>query len=626
MYVIGTAGHVDHGKSTLIKALTGIDPDRLREEVVREMTIDLGFAWIRLPGDIQVGVVDVPGHRDFIENMLAGVGGIDATLFVVAADEGVMPQTREHLAILDLLQIPGGVVALTKIDTVDDPEWLELVEAEIHEIMQGTVMAGAPIIPVSARTGQGLDALKKALADLLAARSPRVDQGHPRLPIDRVFTMSGFGTVVTGTLTGGSLAVGDAVELRPGGLTGRIRGLQAYRQKLERVGPGSRVAVNVTGLDRDECRRGQVLTSPGWLRETALVDVRFRHLPDASVPLRHHAEVKFFSGAAEALGRVRLLDAEVLPPGAEGWLQIQLESPLALVRGDRFILRCPSPSETIGGGVVVDPAPGRRWRRRRPEVIARLEVLARGTPAELVSQVLERAGGPVRIKEVQQATGLAVDEVQAALAGAQAGGLAVELAGGWWIGAQTRQAISRRMEQELAGYQRAEPLRRGMPREALRSRLKLERAAFDRLLEGIADRVDADADLVWLKGYRVVLSPAQQAAAETLLNAFAANPYQPPSVKESIAMAGEDLLHYLVERGDLILISPEVVLSTPVFEAMLRAVTGELDSAGSISAATLRDRFDTTRKYAIAFLEYLDAQNITRREGDVRVWLRRPRA
>ncbi|MFC1960566.1 selenocysteine-specific translation elongation factor [Chloroflexota bacterium] len=624
MYVIGTAGHVDHGKSTLVRALTGIDPDRLREEKEREMTIDLGFAWITLPGDLSVGIVDVPGHRDFIENMLAGVGGIDTSLFVIAADEGVMPQTREHLAILDLLEVPGGVIVMTKIDMVDDPEWLDLVELEIQDVMQGTVLEDAPIVRISARDGLGLAELQQVLADHLASCTVRVDQGHPRLPIDRVFSMSGFGTVVTGTLAGGSLAVGDAVEIQPGELAGRVRGLQAYKQKLERVQPGNRVAVNITGVERHDIQRGQVLTQPDWLRSTMLLDVRFRHLPDASRPLKHNAQVKFFSGAAESLARVRLLDVDELQPGAEGWLQIQLSEPVALVRGDRFILRYPSPAETIGGGLVIDPGPGRRWRRKRPEVLARLETLSQGTPGELIAQTLERGRAPVRLKDLQQQSNMVRDELQAALQEALAAGLVRDLGGGWWISATIYQALLRDLEQLLQTYHQAEPLRLGMPREELRSRLQIGRGVFDRVLDQVLDLVVSEAEVVRLQGHAVVLTAGQQAVVDDLLAAFARQPYQPPSVKEASEQAGADLFRYLVERGDLVLVSQDVVLTAAVYDEFFGAVAGHLDEHGSISARELRDVFGTTRKYAIGFLEHLDAQGITRRDGDVRVWLRRP--
>jgi len=390
-YVIGTAGHVDHGKSTLVKALTGIDPDRLREEKEREMTIDLGFAWMTLPSGRQISIIDVPGHERFIKNMLAGVGGIDAALLVVAADEGPMPQTAEHLAILDLLQIERGLIVLTKTDLVD-AEWRDLVVEEIREAVRGTVMDGAPVVPVSAVTGVGLDDLRAGIDALLDAVPPHNETGRPRLPIDRVFTVAGFGTVVTGTLLGGPLEIGQEVEILPAGRRGRVRGLQSHRSKVERAQPGSRTAVNLAGVAVEEIARGDVLTVPGWLTPTRLLDARLRLVPDSPVVLEQNDEVDFFLGSAECLARVTLLDAERIEPGQEGWVQFRFPAPLVAVRGDRFIVRRPSPSLTIGGGVVVDAHP-RRHRRFRPEVIQALEVLASGTPEEIVVQAL--AAGPL---------------------------------------------------------------------------------------------------------------------------------------------------------------------------------------------------------------------------------------
>ncbi|MBI3733095.1 MAG: selenocysteine-specific translation elongation factor, partial [Chloroflexi bacterium] len=315
MRVIGTAGHVDHGKSTLVKALTGIDPDRLKEEKEREMTIDLGFAWLTLPSGEVVGVVDVPGHEHFIKNMLAGVGGIDAALLVIAADEGIMPQTREHLAILDLLQIRSAVVALTKSDLVDDAEWLALVQEDIAAALAPTALAGARVVPVSSRTGRGLDTLKRELDDLLARTAPRRDWARPRLSVDRVFTISGFGTVVTGTLIDGSFSVGQEVEVQPTGLKARIRGLQSHKEKVEVAPPGRRLAINLTGVSPDQLKRGDVVAAPQTLAPTQLVDVRLRWLDDAPQPLKHYAELEFYSGAFQTLARARLLGDKELAPG-----------------------------------------------------------------------------------------------------------------------------------------------------------------------------------------------------------------------------------------------------------------------------------------------------------------------
>ncbi len=320
MRVVGTAGHVDHGKSTLVAALTGTNPDRLKEEQARQMTIELGFAWLTLPGGEEVGIVDVPGHRDFIENMLAGVGEIDATLFVIAADEGVMPQTREHLSIIDLMQVPGGLIVLTKTDLIDDPDWLDLVEGDIKQLVAGTVLENAPVLRVSARTGAGITELKAALAESLRQHPARPDLGRPRLPIDRVFSIAGFGTVVTGTLSDGHLRQGDEVEILPGGPRGRIRGLQSHKHKEEMASPGSRTAVNVSGVDVEQVTRGQALTHPGVYQPTQRLDAYFRLVRDASAPLKHSTEVKFFLGAAEVVARVRLLGTEEIAPGDEGWL------------------------------------------------------------------------------------------------------------------------------------------------------------------------------------------------------------------------------------------------------------------------------------------------------------------
>jgi selenocysteine-specific elongation factor len=626
VHVIGTAGHVDHGKSTLVQALTGINPDRLREEQEREMTIDLGFAWLTLPNGESVGIVDVPGHRDFIENMLAGVGGIDAALFVIAADEGVMPQTREHLAILDLLRIPGGVVALTKIDLIDDPDWLELVQADVSEALQGTVLDGAPIIPVSARTGQGLAELTAALQEVLARTPPRPDRGRPRLWIDRVFTIGGFGTVVTGTLVDGHLEVGQEVEILPRGLRARIRGLQTHKTRIQRAVPGSRVAINLTGISKQDLARGDLVTTPGWLRPTTLTDVRLDLLRDAPFPLKHNAFVKFFCGSAETVARVRLLGTETLAPGESGWVQLELDDPLPLVRGDRFIIRVPSPAVTVGGGEVVDPNPGRKHRRFRPEVLARLETLARGTPAEVLLQTLERRG-PLTVRDLLEVSGLG-EAAPEALAELFSTGDAVVLdavpepaparlvvSRSWWS------ATTARMRDELAAYHARYPLRPGMSREELRSALRLDPRAYNGLLaRAAADGLIVDeAATVRLPEHQVRFTPQQQQAVDDLLARFRAAPYATPSVKEAAALVGEEVLGVLLARGDLVQVSPEVLFLRETYEEMVERIRAHIQQQGSITLAQVRDLFQTSRKYAQALLEYLDSVGVTRRVGDERV-------
>jgi selenocysteine-specific elongation factor len=631
MKVIGTAGHVDHGKSTLVQALTGTHPDRLKEEREREMTIDLGFAWLELGGEA-VGVVDVPGHRDFIENMLAGVGGIDAALFVIAADEGIMPQTREHLSILDLLQIQGGVIALTKIDMIDDPDWLDLIEEDVRGVLAGTVLGDAPLVRVSARTGAGITPLKQALTDCLAERPARPDLRRPRLPVDRVFTMPGFGTVVTGTLSDGRLKVGDEVEVLPAGLRGRVRGLQTHKHKEDEAVPGGRTAINIAGINHEQVLRGDVIARPGTYKPTGRLDVRFRLLPDVSQALKHNDEVKFFIGAAEIVARVRLLGLETLEPGQQGWLQLELSQPVIAVRGDRYILRRPSPGETLGGGAVVDPAPKGRHKRFASEVITRLETLARGTPGDVLLQAIS-ALGLAPLQEAITRANLAVSDIQAALDELTAAGQLVNLERrdgppqktDLVASALAWDQLTGRAVGEVAAYHKAHPLRLGLPREELRSRLskgipalppRLFPATYARL---VADGLLADAGpLVKLPGHAIRFSPQQQAKADALLAKFAAAPFAPPSAKECQAEIGEDVCAALLDLGQLVAVSPEVVFRQADYERMKAAVLALIDQQGAISAAEVRDHFNTSRRYVLALLEHFDAIGVTLRDGDVR--------
>ena len=410
MFVIGTAGHIDHGKSTLVKALTGIDPDRLREEKERGMTIDLGFAWLRLPSGREVSIVDVPGHERFIKNMLAGVGGIDLAVLVVAADEGFMPQTIEHLAILELLRVKRAVVAVTKRDLVEE-DWLELVLVDVEDRMNRSPLRGSPILAVSATTGQGLTELVTQLDRSLDDTPMKPNHGRPRLPVDRVFTVNGFGTVVTGTLIDGELRVGQELEVLPGSVKTRARGLQSHKTKVESARPGERVAVNLGGVAVERISRGMVLTTPGWLRPTGALDVRVQVLRSAPA-LTHNASVSFHSGSAEANGRVRLLETDLIPPGESGWAQVVLESPVALAKGDLFVIR--SPNTTLGGGEVVE-IHARRHRRGASDVIERLSLLEKGSPEDLILQAASgRLGSDA--DELAQRSGLSSEQARAVAA------------------------------------------------------------------------------------------------------------------------------------------------------------------------------------------------------------------
>jgi selenocysteine-specific elongation factor len=625
MHVIGTAGHVDHGKSTLVAALTGTHPDRLKEEQEREMTIDLGFAWLTLPDGEEIGIVDVPGHRDFIENMLAGVGGIDAALLVIAADEGIMPQTREHLAILDLLQIQAGLVVLTKIDLIDDPAWLDLVEVDIRNILRGTVLQNAPILRVSARTRAGFPELLRILSLLMQNAPARPDLGRPRLPVDRVFSIAGFGTVVTGTLSDGKLATGDEVEILPSGLHGRIRGLQTHKKKEEAAVAGSRTAVNISGMDVEQIQRGEVVTRPGQYRATQRLDLGFRLLPDVSASLRHHTEVKLFIGTSETIADVRLLGVEILNPGETGWLQLELRKPVVAVRGDRYILRRPSPGETLGGGTVVDPQPKERHKRFDKAVLQALNAMAQGSPADVLLQAC-LALGPAPVKEVIARSRLEAPAAESALVELLESGQLVKLDDGQWtmdsivITASQWIELKKSVVATLVTYHGAYPLRRGMPREELKSRLKLAPRLFNLILPKMAAEGVLTEGPKWaaLTGHMVRFSPFQQVKVDKLMALFAAAPYAPPSAKECQAEVGEDIFSALREFGDLVAVSDEVVFRKTDYDVMVDKIRRALQQKGQITLAEVRDLLNTTRKYVQALLEHLDAIGVTVRDGDFR--------
>lgn len=635
MYVIGTAGHVDHGKSTLVKTLTGIDPDRWAEEQRREMTIDLGFAWLTLPSGRSVSLVDVPGHERFIKNMLAGVGGFDAALLVVAADEAVMPQTAEHLAILDLLGVSHGVVAITKADLVD-ADWLALVCDEVAERLSTTSLAGAALVPVSARTGQGLDALRAALdAALDATPSRTAARGAPRLPVDRSFTIGGFGTVVTGTLIDGPLRVGDELTILPAGLQARVRGLQTHSQKSDTALPGTRVAVNLAGVHHTEVRRGDVLAPPGALRPTTLLDVRLRVVGDAPAPLDQNTALDLFTGASEVRCRVTLLDAERLEPGAEGWAQLRLEAPVAVARGDRCILRVASPSRTVAGGSIADPHPARH-RRFRPEVIAALETLARGDPAELLLQAL--GDGPPRPwDEVAAAAAVPPALALELLARLGEEGRLVVLAedreprrqgelaaqrppepaeGAFLVSPAGWEKLAERLPPTLRAHHAKFPLRRGMPREELRQKLRLAPRALAPFVDEAARRglVGRDETSVWLAGHDPRPGPGERRALDEALAAMARAPYSPPAPE----LDGE-LLAWALERRLVVRVAPEVFFLPQTYDELVAWVRATIGAEGSVSVGGMRDRFGSSRKYALAFLEHLDERKLTRREGEGRV-------
>jgi selenocysteine-specific elongation factor len=627
MRVIGTAGHVDHGKSTLIAALTGTHPDRLKEEQAREMTIELGFGWLVLPNGEEVGIVDVPGHRDFIENMLAGIAGIDAALLVIAADEGVMPQTKEHLAILDLLQIPSRLIVLTKTDLAPDHEWLDLLELDIRSAVRETVLRDAPIVRVSAKTKSGLDTLLSTLGKILEEKPERLDLNRPRLPIDRVFSMSGFGTVVTGTLSDGHFTVGDEVEILPSGMKGRIRGLQTHKKKEERAMLGSRTAVNISGVNTELIQRGEVVVHPNQYQPTRRLDARFRLLKDASASVKHGDEVKFFVGSSETIATLRLLGTEELMPGSEGWIQLELRDSVVTVRGDKYILRRPSPSETLGGGIIVDHQPKGRHKRFNEDTLKSLEALNQGTPSDVLFEAAI-ALNAAPLKEMVAKSRLESSTAEMALQELISTGQLVVLEEGAQTATSNALAIalphwnvlSGKIQQIVEAYHKQFPLRRGIPREELKSKLKLLPRVFNIVINRLIAEHSLTDHSVWLAKpeHEIKLDGADQVKAKELLRTFEKSPYSTPSLKECQSMAGEEVVNALIELGELVTVSQEVLFRKKDYDMLVGKIHTAIETNGEITLAEVRDTLGTTRKYAQALLEHLDAIGVTVRAGDAR--------
>ncbi len=614
MYVLGTAGHVDHGKSVLVRALTGIDPDRLPEEKDRGMTIDLGFAWFRLPSGREVSIVDVPGHERFVKNMVAGVGGIDLAMLVIAADEGVMPQTREHLAIIDLLNIENGVVVITKKDMVDE-DGLDLAIMEAEDAIRETSLRRAPIVALSAATGDGLPDLVAIIDKLLDSTVERVDIGRPRLPIDRVFTVKGFGTVVTGTLTDGSLHTGQQVEVLPASLDTHVRGIQVHKQKTESALPGSRVAVNLGNIQPDRLQRGMVVTTPGWLKPTRLLDVKLRAISGLTVPITHNMSVTFHTNTSEVTGRCRLLDKDELLAGESGWAQIGLTNPVAVARSDLFVIR--SPRGTLGGGQIVDVHP-RRHRHYQTDVVDRLEA-ALSSPDDAMLALLESTGVS-DTRELALQCNLSETQAGETVQRLTSEGRAVRIGTSEGLALHMSCRHWKRIVDEatrlLADHHRSYPLRHGLPREELRNRLKVQPRHFDALIRRLTEdgHVVHEGAVVRLPSHTVRLSEEQQEKTDRFLRTLSESPYYPPTDSP----LEPDLLNFLLEQKKVVRVGEGIVFGASAYEDMVTRVVEHMKKKGTITVAEVRDLFQTSRKYAQALMEHLDVQKVTRRTGDER--------
>jgi selenocysteine-specific elongation factor len=633
--IIGTAGHIDHGKTALVRALTGVDADRLPEEKRRGITIDLGFADLDL-GDVRAGFVDVPGHERFVKNMLAGAHGIDLVALVIAADEGVMPQTREHFDICRLLGVKQGLVVITKKDMVDD-ELLSLVITEAGELVDESFLKGAPIVAVSARTGEGINELKQLLREMAASVPARPPGFITRLPIDRAFTMKGFGAVVTGTLIAGEIAEGSELELLPAAVRVRVRGLQVHGAAVNHALAGQRTAVNLGGVDAAAIERGMVLAAAGCLQTTQIIDARLEMLKTAPRALRSRARVRVHLGAAELLARVRILEpGGEIPPGANGMAQLRFELPVVAVHGDRFVVRSYSPSQTIAGGEVLDPFANKHRGRDLPDAVLRLESLIKSDRRGKVAVFIQLAGiAGLTKRDLVARTGWVDDVVDAALAEAQADGAIVE-AEGIFLAPTAFASLKDLVRTALDEHHRREPLARGLSRETLRER-HFAHAAPELFRAVIADLektgdVFAEKDTIRARTHSRELSPADAQLRNRLEQIYEAAGLEAPTLDQALADSGSTpgaraharkVLQLLIDAGLLVQVQPQLFFHRPALDkliARLRAYAGQHPER-SIDVAAFKELAGVSRKYAIPLLEFMDREHVTRREGDRRVIL-----
>lgn len=627
--IIGTAGHVDHGKTVLIKTLTGVDTDRLQEEKKRGISIDLGFAPLRLPGGRLAGIVDVPGHERFIHNMLAGAAGMDLVLLVIDATEGVMPQTREHLDILGILGVQKGIVVITKTDLVEE-EWLELVSEEVKEELKGTFLETAPLAFVSAFKKTGLEELKTLIDEMTADLAVRNAAGPLRLPVDRSFVIDGFGTVLTGTLIQGAVSVGDTVLIVPPGTQARVRNIQVHDTNVEKAFAGSRVALNLSGLEKSEVLRGSVVSTPGYFTQTDLIDVWAELLPGAPRPLKNLDPVHFFLGTARRVARLLLLDRSELKPSEGAFVQCRLDKPLVAERGDYFVMRSYSPMITIGGGKVLDPHP-KKHRRFRQEVTQRLDQLkqeprAGGDAAFLGSKLEELIiAEPKTLSKETRLADLAVEEILEKLADE---GQVVKIGPAYLLKKSFVQ-YKELLLKELSGYHQNKPLDRGMSRARLRGFLPaaFSQRHYDALLDYLteASEVEQQDDLVYCHAFVPKPSKEEQKTLASLEKIYLDTGFQPPSAEKALEQAGakaarrEEFFNYLQQKGVLVKVSDDLYFHHQIYEKALDLLRHHFKNNDQIILATFRDLLGSTRKYAQALLEHFDAVKLTRRVEDYRV-------
>ena len=626
--ILGTAGHIDHGKSSLVKALTGTDPDRLKEEKERGITLDLGFASLDLPSGNRLGIVDVPGHEGLIRNMLAGVGGIDIVMLVIAADESVMPQTREHLAICDLLHVKQGLIVLTKMDLVDQ-DWLGLAQDEVREFVQGTFLEKAPIVPVSAKTGENLDRLKQELDRIAKDVAPKSSNGILRLPIDRVFTMKGFGTVITGTLHSGSISQDQEVEILPRDIKTKVRGIQSHGKAAQRAVAGQRTAVNLQNVEKDQLHRGDTIITKGYFSPTRTLDASLSLLPGSTRIIKTGTRVRFYNTTQESLGRITLVGAQEMHPGDSGYVQFRLDSPVLVQNGDRYIIRFYSPVETLGGGMVLDPRPRRHRTRTMAVSVKNLAALAHGTLEDKLGVlIMGRALAGMEESEVIGTVAADKQEIINALS-SLAQKKSIVRVDSLYVHTAHLAEFEEKIRSAVAAYHQANPLKPGLDKEELRGMLKvrLHPKFLNVTIDGLVKKKQIEVDNAKLRtpGFRATVSVDQGAVREKIVEAIRAGGAQPPIREEFPELFkisdrdAKDLLKLLATEGRVVRVNDSIYLSTEALELMRRDLTAHLQEKKDITIAEFRDLAKTSRKYAVPLMEYFDSQKLTQRVGDKRV-------
>jgi selenocysteine-specific elongation factor len=620
--ILGTAGHIDHGKSSLVKALTGIDPDRLKEEKDRGITIDIGFADLVYPEDeLTVGIVDMPGHEKLISNMLAGAGGIDIVLMVIAADEGIMPQSREHLAICDLLKIKAGLIVITKADLVEK-EWLSLVADDIKDFVKGTFLEQATIIPVSSKTGEHLDSLKRSIKDLALTVRPKTSDGIFRLPIDRVFTLKGFGTVITGTAVSGMIAVDTPIEILPVGITTKVRGLHSHGKAIQKAYAGQRVAINLQGVEKDDLQRGDVAVAPSRFVPTRTLDLFLELLKNVPL-LKNRSLVHFYAGTSETVARVILYEKEELKAGESCFCQFRLQEPVIAMSGDRYIIRRFSPLETLGGGEVLDPSP---VKRKRKDGIQDLSLLHAGKFDEKIALKIEKAGPTgVSVHTIYGWINADLTAIQNAINGLKQAGLIIkheEIL----IHKYAFDLLNQRVRTLLKAFHKEHPLKPGMPKEEVRTLLNSDPRLFNFLLASLRD-VIVDKDLLRLKDFTVALSGAAEAHKSKIIDLLRQGEFQPPTkteMSEALKMDQKqitDILNILAKERSVVRVNESIYLSAIAYDKMINTLKSFYAKKPELTVAEFRDLLNTSRKFALPFLEHLDAAKVTLRLGDARKFL-----